>query len=89
MSAPSSPTIATSASHDPVMSRAERLSAAEHRANQEAIIDAKRLARIHEEKQTFRRLIDPGIMRPNNRENAYTAINVQSCTSGQPSLAHV
>ena len=37
---------------------------------------AKQLAAEHEVKQAFRRLIDPGIMRPNSRETALEALKV-------------
>ena len=50
--------------------RAQRLSAVQHRIDQDAVADVKQLARLHEIKQSFRRLVDPGIMRPNNKENA-------------------
>lgn len=79
MSYPSSPTAATSDELDTM--RAQRLSAVQHRIDEEAAVDVKQLARIHEIKQSFRRLIDPGIMRPNNKENAYMAINVVLDTS--------
>ena len=33
----------------------------------------------HDRRQEFRRLVDPGITRPNSREVAYEAIKVRSC----------
>ncbi|KAI5124812.1 hypothetical protein M0805_005443 [Coniferiporia weirii] len=54
--------------------RAELLSAAEQRARHDATVDVKYLARIHELKQSFRRLIDPGIVRPNNKEDTVSSL---------------
>lgn len=88
MSSPTSPTVTASTSDNLDTMRAERLSAAEHRADQDAIIDAKQLARTREMKQSFRRLIDPGIMRSNNKENAYTAIKVELDMPGLCFLAY-
>lgn len=57
--------------------REEILSAAEQRARQEPpAMNIQQLARIQETKQQFRRLIDPGIMRPNNKESALVALKV-------------
>ncbi|KAH8118558.1 hypothetical protein DFH11DRAFT_1874689 [Phellopilus nigrolimitatus] len=62
--------------------REELLSAAEHRAQQEGSSEnIKYLAHIHEVKQAFRRLIDPGIMRPNNRETAVTSLKTLATLS--------
>jgi len=44
---------------------------------------AKQLAKEHEVKQAFRRLIDPGIMRPNSRESAIEALKVSLSRSSQ------
>ena len=38
---------------------------------------------IHDMKQQFRRLIEPGIMRPNNHENAMLALKVCPLWSGR------
>ncbi|EJD01472.1 uncharacterized protein FOMMEDRAFT_62349, partial [Fomitiporia mediterranea MF3/22] len=53
----------------------ELLQAAELRAQQDPPpMNIKQLAHIHDLKQQFRRLIDPGIMRPNNKETALMAL---------------
>ena len=56
------------------------LHAAEVRSSIQETRDLKTLARIHESKQHFRRLLDPGIARPNNTENAELAIKVNDDT---------
>ena len=61
--------------------RSELALAAERRtdAQQETKAEElKRLAHEHDVKQTFRRLIDPGIMRPNNRDHALEAMKVNN-----------
>ncbi|THH06791.1 hypothetical protein EW145_g3841 [Phellinidium pouzarii] len=58
----------------PAIVREDILSAAEQRAHREATIDIKQLARINELKRSFRRLIDPGIMRPNKKEDALASL---------------
>ena len=52
------------------------LLAAERRAHEAPSMNVKQLAHIHDLKQNFRRLIDPGIMRPNNKETALLALKV-------------
>lgn len=46
--------------------------------------ELKRLAREHDIKQSFRRLLDPGIMRPNNREHAFEALKVNRQATTYP-----
>ena len=61
--------------------RSELALAAERRtdAQQETKAEElKRLAHEHDVKQAFRRLIDPGIMRPNNRDHAFEALKVNN-----------
>jgi hypothetical protein len=54
--------------------------AAERRACQlPAHLSAAQLAAAHERRQAFRRLIDPGILRPNSKEQAMASLKVQ-CT---------
>ena len=53
------------------------LLAAERRAHEAPSMNVKQLAHIHDLKQNFRRLIDPGIMRPNNKETALLALKVK------------
>lgn len=40
---------------------------------------AAQLAAEHERRQAFRRLIDPGIVRPNTKEQAAASLKVQLC----------
>lgn len=62
--------------------RAELARAAEQRTDsvqrESKAEELKRLAREHDIKQSFRRLLDPGIMRPNNREHAFEALKVNN-----------
>ena len=67
--------------------RQSLLRAVETRAQQNAITEnVKTLAQVHETKQNFRRLLDPGIVRPNNKESAELAIKVN--TSAIPVLLY-
>ncbi|OCB89542.1 hypothetical protein A7U60_g3234 [Sanghuangporus baumii] len=54
--------------------REEMLRAAEHRVQEHPAPDIRQLQHIHDLKQQFRRLIEPGIMRHNNNENALLAL---------------
>ncbi|KAH7914325.1 hypothetical protein BJ138DRAFT_416111 [Hygrophoropsis aurantiaca] len=42
------------------------------------IVSAAQLAQEHEQRQMFRRLIDPGIFRPNSKETALAALKILS-----------
>lgn len=72
-SPPTSPTSARIASPD-----ASNIAAAALRRQQETpqISSAAQLAKEHEARQEFRRLIDPGIMRPNTREAAIESLKI-------------
>ncbi|TEB35711.1 hypothetical protein FA13DRAFT_1788322 [Coprinellus micaceus] len=56
---------------------ADALAAAAERRTRElpAQKSAAQLAKEHERKQKFRRLIDPGITRPNNKEDTVSSLN--------------
>ncbi|KAL5487641.1 hypothetical protein ACEPAI_5749 [Sanghuangporus weigelae] len=54
--------------------REEMLRAAELRVQEHPAPSIRQLQHIHDLKQQFRRLIEPGIMRPNNHENALLAL---------------
>jgi hypothetical protein len=58
---------------------ADALAAAAERRTRElpAQKSAAQLAKEHERKQKFRRLIDPGITRPNNKEDTVSSLNVR------------
>lgn len=58
-------------------SRAAAALAASMRARASAHTDKWR-SREHEMRQAFRRLVDPGIMRPNNKERAIESIKVNA-----------
>ena len=54
--------------------------AAERRARQlPQQPSAAQLAAQHERRQTFRRLVDPGILRYNSKEQASASLKVQLC----------
>lgn len=58
---------------------ADALAAAAERRTREAtpLLTAAQLAAEHERRQKFRRLIDPGITRPNSKERAFSSLKVQ------------
>ncbi|KLO15695.1 hypothetical protein SCHPADRAFT_995694 [Schizopora paradoxa] len=72
MSATPEPGQSTPPSREAFIAAAEARSALLQAEN--AKKSAKQLAAEHEVKQAFRRLIDPGIMRPNSRETALEAL---------------
>jgi hypothetical protein len=52
--------------------------AAERRVSQLPVQpSAAQLAEAHERRQAFRRLIDPGVLRPNSKEQAMASLKVQ------------
>lgn len=53
--------------------------AARRHANAEASTPAAQLMQEHEKRQMFRRLIDPGIFRPNSKEVAMESLKASSC----------
>jgi len=76
MSLPSSLTPTHSITHDSIDAAAE---AAERRIQQEAPLQtAAQIAAEHEKRLVFRRLLDPGIMRPNPYETAMASLKVPS-----------
>ena len=74
----SSPTPSQSA---PTISPEALAEAAERRTRQATPqLSAAQLAAEHERRQKFRRLIDPGIMRPNSKERAMSSMKVHACS---------
>ena len=75
----SSPT-RTSTTHEPRSASADTLAAAALiRANQVPTQkSAAQLAAEHDQRQAFRRLIDPGIVRPNSKEQGHSSIKVNT-----------
>jgi hypothetical protein len=78
---PSSPTTPANPSSPPrIAPDAESIAAAAQRRMQELNATpaktAAQLAREHEARQEFRRLIDPGIMRANSREKAMESLKI-------------
>lgn len=79
MSDASSPTIPSGSA----AISAEALAAAAERRTREAApqLTAAQLAVERERRQRFRRLLDPGIIRPNTRQQAMSSLKVQRSSS--------
>lgn len=75
MSTPPSPTISVSGS---ATISADAIAAAAERRTREANpqLTAAQLAVEHERRQKFRRLVDPGITRPNAKDQAMSSLKV-------------
>lgn len=75
----------TSSVHSPSISSDALAAAAERRTRLlPPQTSAAQLAAEHEKRQAFRRLIDPGILRPNAKEQATASLKVNLCTSSIP-----
>jgi hypothetical protein len=80
MATPDSPTASLHTS--PSISADALAEAAERRTRQATPqLTAAQLAAEHEHRQKFRRLIDPGITRPNPRDKALTSLKVLAVSS--------
>ncbi|RXW24717.1 hypothetical protein EST38_g1166 [Candolleomyces aberdarensis] len=82
MASPSPPSSPQAAASNPIIS-AEALAAAAERRNRENPRQqtAAQLAQEHERKQKFRRMVNPGIMRPNPKEQALSSLKVRQTPS--------
>lgn len=79
MLSPTSSDHSSSISSDALAAAAERRTRLLHPQT-----SAAQLAAEHEKRQTFRRLIDPGILRPNAKEQAMASLKVNLCLSSIP-----
>ena len=64
--------------HTPTVSSTALAAAAEERARQAVPQRSSLLQNDHEKRQKFRRMIDPGIVRPNPKNQALQSLNVHS-----------
>lgn len=69
---PRSPTNSIPISHETLAAAAERRSLQRPQTE----LTAAQLAAEHDRRQTFRRLVDPGIMRPNPKDQAMKSLKV-------------